>query len=175
MSREYPILECRVAFNPGGKGDIRMKRTAFAEIMASSLRLMVPHMLALTSSALTPNDSNFRVWTERLLQGGEHRPEFLVELMPRPGVNYFDRFQPSLMHMLSSVVWAEALRIQDVYPGAGFRMVTIETRFPTTARVVVDVDSGFVKEALNTQIAVGTQYQEDAPVIIAVRNRIPGK
>lgn len=170
---EGPLVECRVAFKRGSKGS-RTPRVNFAEALAARLRLVTPWVAqAASPEIIALNDSNFRVWTEAVLQGAEHRPEFLVEIFPQIGIWYFDPFANVLTSAFVKAVWAEAARLDEIHQGAGFRTVTVITHFPAPALLAVDVDSGRIVAAANTAIEVGLVFSSADPIIQRVVGSLP--
>jgi hypothetical protein len=171
--QDAPLIECRVAYRAHGNSDRRAQRAAFAEVLASRLRLLVPHMFRLAGSDVALSDRNFRVWTERVLQGGEHRPEMLVELFTQPGEDRFDALSGMLARMLGPIVWAEMLHADEQVWRTGFFWVTAQTRFSRTTQLVVDIDSGGVRKSHEGGWPVGSMFKLDDPVISTVRSNIP--
>lgn len=171
--QDAPLVECRVAYRAHGKGDLRAQRAAFAEVLAARLRLLVPRMFTLAGSNVALSDSNFRVWTERVLQGGEHRPEMLVELFTQPGVDQFDSLSAMLARMLGPIVWAEMLHADERVWRTCFFWVTVQTRFPHTTQLVVDIDSGGVRKSHEGGWPVGSMFKLNNSVITTLRSNIP--
>lgn len=170
---EAPLVQCRVAYNRGSK-TLRPKRASFVEALAARLRLLTPEMVIVAHpDAIRLNDGNFRVWTEALQQGAEHRPDLFVELFPRIGVQYLDPFAPSLTGVFVRTVWAEVRRLDETILGAGFRTVTVGLRFPAPCEIAVDVDSGRVVSAANAHMRVGWTFETNDPAILAVYSRLP--
>jgi hypothetical protein len=166
------LVECRVAYNRGGKGLIRSTRAGFTVILANRIRQLTPHVFESVGSPVVLHRSTFAVWTETPLQGAEHRPELLVELFAPKDLPQFNRLEPLLTDIFARVMWSEVVRLGRLFTLSGFQQLTVQTLFPVRSSVHVDIHTGMVLEATGSSICAGAMFVEDEPGVQDILRRV---